>query len=337
MNTQDHSNTQALAQQEPREDTLPADSSGFVQDIGQEASMRHGTPGEQAFSGLAPIYVSRHGHARLFEARRYGKLYTLKCLKEDFLLSAPYRQALAKEFDIGLQLDHPGICRTLGMEEVDTLGQAIVMEHIDGETLEARMSQGKLTAELADKVAHQLAEAIDYMHNKQILHRDLKPSNIMLTFNGNNTKLIDFSLSDSDGHCVLKMPAGTTRYMAPEITAKGYRPNMKADIYSFGMVLRDMAQAAGDRHLARCARLCTRQNPDERPESACEALAHRQSYLSTLLLPMALTLCCVTLAVLALLGIRHRQAGGQELLQPDGNEVSPTLVQPSPGTRGKQP
>ncbi len=242
MSTQDNGNTHMPTCPTQQDGTQSIDSSGFIRDIGQEAGMRAPLQDERAFTDLKPIYVSRHGHARLLTARRYGKLYTLKCLKEDFLLSTPYRQALDKEFDIGLQLDHPAICRTLGLEEVDTLGQAIVMEHIDGETLEACISQGKLTDELAEKVAHQLAEALDYMHSKQILHRDLKPANIMLTYNGHNTKLIDFSLSDSDGHCVLKMPAGTSHYMAPEITDKGYKANMKADIYSFGVVLRDMAR-----------------------------------------------------------------------------------------------
>lgn len=335
MSTQDNHSTHTPACPTQQDGTQPIDSSGFIHDIGLEAGMRNAPQDEHTLTDLKSIYVSRHGHARLFTARRYGKLFTLKCLKEDFLFSPPYRQALNKEFEIGMQLDHPAICRTLGIEEVPTLGQTIVMEHIDGETLETCISQGRLTGELAEKVAHQLAEALDYMHSKQILHRDLKPANIMLTFNGHNTKLIDFSLSDSDEHCVLKMPAGTSHYMAPEITTEGYKANMKADIYSFGVVLRDMAQATGNSHLAHCARLCMRQNPDERPESACEALAHKPSPLLPLLLPLALTLCCVILAVLAILGIQHRQSAKPELLQPDGNEVSPTLVQPAPATGGE--
>ena len=80
----------------------------------------------------------------------------MKCLKPDFLYTPIYRQALTKEFEIGLQLDHPNICRTIGMEEVDGLGATIVMEYIDGETL-ADMIDGKvLTAQMAEKVARQL-------------------------------------------------------------------------------------------------------------------------------------------------------------------------------------
>ncbi len=331
MSTRDDHNSHSTAPlATPAEDT-DEESSGFLTDISDEAGLQDTLLAERVFSDLTPIYVSRSGHARLFTARRFGKLYTLKCLKEDFQFSLPYKQALNKEFDIGLQLDHPYICRTIGMEEVPPLGPAIVMEHIDGETLEACMSRGALTAELAEKVAGQLAEAIDYMHSKQILHRDLKPANIMITFNGHNTKLIDFSLSDSDGHCVLKMPAGTAHYFAPEITGEGYKPDMKADIYSFGVVLSDMARASGNRHLARCAQSCMRKNPDERPGSACEALARRQPSMRPLLAPAVLALCCVALAILVVLGLQHRQSVRHELLQPDGNEVSPTLVQSAPG------
>ena len=313
------------------------ESSGFLSGNSNEVELQDTLQNERVFSDLTPIYTSRAGHTRLFTARRFGKLYTLKCLKEDFLLSPLYKQALSKEFDIGLQLDHPHICRTIGMEEMGAMGQVIVMEHIDGETLEESMSRGTLTAELAEKVAHQLAEALDYMHSKQILHRDLKPSNVMLTYNGHNTKLIDFSLADSDGHCVLKMPAGTAHYIAPEITAKGYKPNMQADIYSFGVVLRDMAQASGNRHLAQCAWLCMRPNPDERPSSACEALTTRQSLTRPAPLTLALILCSIALAILALIGLQRRRAPREELVQPDGNEVSTTLPQPAPHTRAPLP
>ena len=203
------------------------------------------------------------------------------------------------------------------------------MEHIDGETLDDCIKHGHLTSELAEKVARQLAEALDYMHSKQILHRDLKPSNIMVTFNGHHTKLIDFSLSDSDNHCVLKMPAGTTNYIAPEVTKEGYRPNMKADIYSFGVVLKQMARTCRNTHLAHCARLCMQSDPEKRPSSACEALASKPDALRPLLLPLALTLCFLLLAALVVISLLRPKTPQGEFLQPDGNEVSPTLPLPA--------
>lgn len=329
MNAQDKRPTPGTDPQPTPAAALADEPSGFVGDIEQEMDSQNALRSENSFSDLTPIYVSHSGHARLFSARRYGKLHTLKCLKEDFLLSPTYRQALAKEFDIGIQLDHPYICRTISKEEVDGLGTTIVMEHIDGETLDDCIKHGRLTSELAEKVARQLAEALDYMHSKQILHRDLKPSNIMITFNGHHTKLIDFSLSDSDNHCVLKMPAGTTNYIAPEVTKEGYRPNMKADIYSFGVVQKQMAEVCRNSHLAHCAQLCMQTDPEKRPSSACEALASKPNILRPLLLPLALTLCCLVLAALVVISLLHPQAPQGEFLRPDGNEVSPTLPLPA--------
>ena len=306
------------------------ETSGFVKDITEEVERQCAMQDSNTLSDLTPIYVSASGHARLFTARRFGKLYTLKCLKQDFLLSPVYKQALQKEFDIGLQMDHPYICRTIGMEEVPALGQCIVMEHVDGETLEQCMRRGALTEELACKVAGQLTEALDYLHSKQILHRDLKPSNIMVTFNGRNTKLIDFSLSDSDAHCVLKMPAGTTHYLAPEVTDADYKPNQKADIYSLGVVLKEMADATGCRRLKRCAQLCMQRRPDDRPETAGSAWANSAHAMRPQPAATSLTILCLLLALLAAAGLLRRHPSSTLLPHDDGNEVSPTLTLPRP-------
>ena len=148
----------------------------------------------QFLSVISECYVSMSGHARMFTAVRYGKRYVLKCLKTDFRYTPVYRQALMKEFEIGLQLDHPNICRTISMEQVGDLGECIVMEYVDGETLEAAVKGGKMTEEVVHKIAAQLLDAMEYMHAKQIVHRDIKPSNIMLTHRGGDVKLMDSSL-----------------------------------------------------------------------------------------------------------------------------------------------
>lgn len=241
-------------------------TSGYTGDINGELDKTAPLNVQSGFSNIAEHYVSASGHTRLLTATRYGKQYILKGLKPDYLYTPVYRQALNKEFEIGLQLDHPNICRTIGMEHVPGYGTMIVLEHIDGDTLQDLISQGSLTAEMARKAASQLADALDYMHNKQIVHRDLKPSNIMITHNGHNVKLIDFSLSDGDVFTVLKLPAGTSGYMAPELYMEGAEASsVAADVYSFGMVLKDMAAATGDRTLTGIAARCTRRNAAARP------------------------------------------------------------------------
>lgn len=239
--------------------------SGYMHDIDNEIDSAVRIPVQNAFSNISEFYVSKTGHTRLLTATRFGKRYTLKCLKPDFAYTPVYRQALAKEFEIGLQMDHQHICRTIGMEEVEGLGTAIVMEYIDGDTLKSLIDSRTLTPDTARRVTAQLADALDYIHSKQIIHRDLKPSNIMITHNGHNVKLIDFSLSDSDYFNVLKCPAGSSGYIAPEQLQPDAKSDIRADIYSFGMVVRDMARLTGDSYLHRIAAACTRRNASERP------------------------------------------------------------------------
>lgn len=189
---------------EETEEKKKKTTSGFTEDISKEMSNSNPLPVEDAFSNLHQCYVSISGHTRIFTATKYGKRFMLKCLKNDFLYTPIYRQALAKEFEIGQQLEHPNICRTIDLEKVDNLGTVVVIEYIDGDNLEQLIKKNALSAELARKIAGQLMDALEYMHNKQMIHRDLKPSNIMITHNGQNVKLIDFGLSDSDSFCVLK-------------------------------------------------------------------------------------------------------------------------------------
>lgn len=245
-------------------------TSGFTEDINQEMGIFNSMPIENAFSNLSQCYVSLSGHTRLFTATRYGKRYVLKCLKTDFLYTPVYRQALTKEFEIGLQLEHPNICRTIGLEEVPNLGTTIVMEYIDGDTLQDLIGKRRLTTELAHKVTSQLMDALEYMHNKQIIHRDLKPSNIMVTHNGQNVKLIDFGLSDSDSFTIFKLPAGTTGYIAPEQLLPDAKPTPQADIYSLGKVIANMAEVTNDHQLQRLAERCASRDIKTRPKSIQE-------------------------------------------------------------------
>lgn len=255
-------------------DVLSESTSGFTTDLDEVFGAADVNDKQGNFTNITEQYVSPSGHARLFAATRYGKQYMLKGLKEDFLYIPVYRQALAKEFDIGLQLEHPNICRTIGMEDIEGLGSVVIMERIDGDTLKDVIEKRALTADMAQKVAEQLADALDYMHSKQILHRDIKPSNIMITHKGHNVKLIDFSLSDSDAFAVLKQPAGSTGYMAPELYQPDAMATIESDIYSYGKVVGDMFKATHCKALIPIVKACTRRNPAERPTCKEEIFRH---------------------------------------------------------------
>jgi len=89
------------------------------------------------------------------------------------------------------------------------------------------------------EIARQLLSAIGYVHSKQIVHRDLKPSNIIITHNGENFKIIDFGLADTDAHCICKQPAGTVRFMSPEQMSSSVA-DVRNDIYSIGVILEEL-------------------------------------------------------------------------------------------------
>ena len=322
-------------------DILDDSPSGYMSDIGGEMDSAVRIPVQNAFSNISEFYVSKSGHARLFTATRFGKRYMLKCLKPDFAYTPVYRQALAKEFEIGLQMDHPHICRTIGMEEVAGLGTVIVMEYIDGDTLKSLIDSRTLTPDMARRVTGQLADALGYIHSKQIIHRDLKPSNIMITHNGHNTKLIDFSLSDSDYFNVLKCPAGSSGYIAPEQLQPDAKPDIKADIYSFGMVVRDMARLTGDSFLHRIAAACTRRNASERPADMAAVMSQprtdsRQRIIVALLACLVAALAvyiCVTLYNRSTAADSARQGNTQIETAPDSNRALDYTLWPERGEK----
>jgi serine/threonine protein kinase len=131
------------------------------------------------------------------------------------------------------------ICIVHSVDNFD--GQpVIVMELIEGETLEAKLAHGPLVPEKALSIAIQMADALAEAHRKGIVHRDLKPANVMLTKSG--VKVLDFGIAkaaDDDTLTKHWLP-GTPAYMAPE-QREGRKCDARADIYSFGLVLQEMA------------------------------------------------------------------------------------------------
>ena len=240
-------------------------TSDFIEDINNQLGDINSV--KSNFTDIREDYVSNSGYTRLLKARRFGKTYMLKCLKKDYLFTPMYRMALNKEFEIGLQFEHTNICRTIGMEDVDELGPAIILEYIDGETLESFMSKGLLTKPLARKFFTQIKDVLQYIHNKQTIHRDLKPSNIMVTHNGLNIKLIDFSLSDNDTFNIFKAPGGTSGYKAPELFQPNAKSDIRCDIYSLGVLASYMAETVNDKAMMQIARRCINHDPEQRPAS----------------------------------------------------------------------
>lgn len=171
-----------------------------------------------------------HGYSLLLKAKRYGRWWLLKGLKEEYRNQTIYQTFLQKEYDILCQMQHPMVVSVFSYESVKDMGDCIVMEWIEGVTLKQWL---QTTHSLKERrhIADLLIEALAYVHSQQTAHRDLKPSNVMITNDGHHLKLIDFGLSDTKSYAILKEDAGTEGYMAPD---------GPSDIYSLGIILREL-------------------------------------------------------------------------------------------------
>jgi len=135
--------------------------------------------------------------------------------------------------------------------------KSLVLELVEGETLQERLARGRIPLEDALPIARQIAEALEEAHEHGIVHRDLKPANVELTPEG-QVKVLDFGLAkalggDGDAHHsdVSRSPTltregteagvilGSAAYMSPE-QARGKRVDRRADIWAFGVVLFEM-------------------------------------------------------------------------------------------------
>ena len=196
-----------------------------------------------SFEGIDRVFtdvqiVSTSATNVVAKAKRYGRWWMLKALQPEVREQSAFQLRLRKEMEILMQLQHPNIVTVVGMEQVDSLGECLVMEYVDGDTL-ANWLRGKASRNERHRIAEELTDAVGYLHSKGVVHRDLKLENILITHNGNYVKLIDFGLADTDCHAVLKQPAGTLQYMSPE-QAVVAEADVRNDIYSLGVIFGQM-------------------------------------------------------------------------------------------------
>jgi len=221
-------------------------------------------------SVLELIHESEGGWSALYRIDRDGRFRVLKALKPEYREDIKYETLLRKEYEIGYKLSHPNLCEIYGFIEIDGLGHCIEMEWINGAPLNSFLSKKTLTREVSTRIVNQLCDAVAYCHSRQVIHRDIKPENIMITHSGNNVKLIDFGLSDSDAHSVFKSACGTAVFAAPELF-EGAQPDVLSDIFSLGKVISLLHPS-----FSAIAAKCTREDPLKRypdVESVKEAAA----------------------------------------------------------------
>lgn len=238
------------------------------------------------------------------KAKRYGRWWLLKGLQKGIANEAGYQQQLRKELEILIQLQHPNIVSAFALEEVDGLDLCIVMEYVEGTTLKEWL-QEKTLRQTRQRIAGELMEAVGYIHSKGIVHRDLKPENIIITRNGENVKLIDFGLADTDSHAVLKQPAGTPRYMSPEQMQSSVA-DVRNDIYSLGIIFQQMKLGHGFRNIInRCLLPIDKRYPNI--QTLQEAVTRQKARMRWGMILTIILLLLITTVSLATLGFRQEE------------------------------
>src|SRR5215470_2745943 len=193
------------------------------------------------------------GMGEVYRARdtRLERTVAIKVLPAHLSSDPVRKQRFEREAKTISRLNHPHICVVHDIGHQDGIDY-LVMECVEGETLEKRLEKGPLPLEQVVKIGAEVADALDKAHRNGVVHRDLKPGNIMLTATG--AKLLDFGLAKPAALAVAATVTasakaspvteegtivGTFQYMSPEQVG-GREVDGRSDIFSLGAVLYEM-------------------------------------------------------------------------------------------------
>jgi len=197
---------------------------------------------------LAPIGAGGMGEVYKARDTRLDRTVAIKVLPEHIAKREDLKARFEREARAVASLNHPHICVLYDIGEVQGTS-FMVLEHLEGETLESRLQRGALPLDTALQYAMQTADALDRAHRAGVTHRDIKPANLMLTRDG--VKVLDFGLAKStakpgptEATIVASLTSegtvlGTPQYMAPELF-EGREADARADVWAFGAVLYEM-------------------------------------------------------------------------------------------------
>ncbi len=197
---------------------------------------------------VAPLGAGGMGEVYRAKDTRLDRTVAIKVLSRALHEREDMRQRFEREARAVSRLNHPHICTLHDIGQQDGIDY-LVMECLDGETVETRLKRGPLPLPDVLRYGTQIADALDRAHRSGIVHRDLKPGNLMLTKDG--AKLLDFGLAKSqptpavtDQTITRRLTTegtilGTLLYMAPE-QLEGKQADARTDIFAFGSVLFEM-------------------------------------------------------------------------------------------------
>ena len=203
---------------------------------------------------LEPIGAGGMGEVYRAADTKLKREVAIKVLPESLGRDPERLARFEREAQVLASVNHPHVAAIYGVED-STSVKALVMELVEGGTLQDRMETGPIPAEEALPIAKQIAEALEAAHEKGIVHRDLKPANVKITPDG-VVKVLDFGLAKAMDPATSSpdlthsptitfqgtaagMILGTAAYMSPE-QARGSAVDKRADIWAFGVVLWEM-------------------------------------------------------------------------------------------------
>lgn len=174
-----------------------------------------------------------------------GKTVAVKRIHPHLIANKDAIQRFEREAKALSRLNHPGIVKFHDFYVEDGV-YFIVLNYLDGETLEERCSAFKeagehFPLEEVKTIAHQLCEALTYAHQRHVIHRDLKPSNVMISPQG-HAILMDFGIAkllDGDNLTGDGLSPGTPGYMSPELI-RGHAIDTRSDLYTLGVILYEL-------------------------------------------------------------------------------------------------